>query len=268
MLFVVLAVFSLLLHSSSHANVIPIAFWKPTPPPVPRLISNSYFTDWNGATYRNSTGMDRSNFMINTTGVNNGDLMIIIGTIDNGSTTVWPNPIFPGWTQIVETYYGGDGETYVVAWKIANNESTTLSGVYGSGIISASTTLTLLAVSGANKTSPINITNITNGGSTNVTNVTGNSTGVTTTLQNTTLIYMQGVDWNGTPGTAVFTTPTGFTSLTQIGDHGNNGWDWTSQQVAYKYQPLAGASGSISGGKQVSSGFQGVGWTGVIAISP
>lgn len=193
--------------------------------------------------------------------------MIVVGTIDNGSNTVWPNPIFPGFTNYVETYYGGDGETYIVAYKFANSEPATYTGVYGSGIISASTTLTLIAVSGASKTAPINVANITNGGSTNISPVTGNSTGVTTTVSNTTLIYMQGVDWNGTPGTTTFTTPTGFTNITQLGDKGTAGWDWTSQQLAYKFQPAAGATGALNGGKQ-SSAIQGVGWTGVIAIAP
>lgn len=258
-----------LLQTFCFAQVIPFAMWKRSPPPVPRLISTSYFTDWSGTTYKSPSGMSRSNYVLSTTGVVNGDLLIVMGTIDAYSAGVWPNPFSTGFTQLAQTYYGGDGEAYFIAWKIANNEPATYSGTYITGTAAGSTVLTLIAVSGANQTSPINVSSITNGGSTNISPVTGTSSGVTTTVSNTTLIYVQGVDWLTSPGTGTFTTPTGFTNLSKSGDGGASGYfDWGSQQVAYKYQAAAGATGSITGGQQNCATSSGVGWLGVIAVAP
>jgi hypothetical protein len=269
-IFLIAATWFVLGGSVSEAQVTPFAFWKNTSsqPPVPRLIYSAYFTDWGGTTYRSNAGMSRSTYRVSTAGVVNGDLLIVAGTIDSFSSPVWPNPIFPGFTQLAQTYYGDDGETYIIAWKIANNEPATYSGIYPSGTASASTCLTLIAVSGAHQTSPINATKITNGGSTNISPVTGNSTGVTTTVANTTLIYVQGVDWQYSPGTATFTTPTGFTNILQIGDKGNSSWEWGSQQIAYKFHSAIGATGAISGGQQFSSTSGGSSWTAILAIAP
>src|SRR5438477_30533 len=84
-------------------------------PPTPRLISTAWF---NGA--GSTAGMTHSGFSIPTTGVSDGDLLILIANVDNGSSALWPNPIAPGFTQLAQTYFGSDGQTYVADWKIAS----------------------------------------------------------------------------------------------------------------------------------------------------
>jgi hypothetical protein len=119
-----------------------------TDAPVPRHIANAYFTNWSGATFQ-SPGMMHGGFEIPTDGIVDGDLVLFIANIDNGGPTVWPDPIAPGFQQLVQQFYGADGQTYVVAWKIAGGEPATYSGTYGGGIMSASATISLVAVSGA-----------------------------------------------------------------------------------------------------------------------
>jgi len=251
--------------SLGRAQIVPAAFWNQSRP-TPRLISNSYWSTWSGPTY-SSTGMSNSGYQINTAGVVNGDLLIVVASIDNGSNTLWPNPIAPGFTQMAQLYFGADGETYSVSWKVASGEPSSYTGVYGSGIVSASATISLIAVSHASQTSPINVSLFSNSTTVSAT-VTGASTGVTTTVKNCLLLYMSGADWESQgSAAAVATLPTGFLTMTALGDHGTSIFDWTSQQVAYKWQQATGASGAISG-KQVSSGNTGTAWTGVIAIAP
>ena len=236
------------------------------PVPVARLIGNAYYSDHSGSTFEFPAGMSKTSFEISTTGIVDGDLVVFIANIDNGSGTIWPNPIAPGFTQLAQAFYGGDGQSYVVAWKLAKSEPATYSGVYGSGVGSGSATITLIAVSGANQTEPINAFLSEYDPGTAVTPVPAVSTGVTTTVPNCLLLYAAGSDWMGSPGTNTFTLPTGFTSLTTIADRGGAMWDWTSQMIGSAPKPATGATGAISGSMEGT--FTGTAWTAVIAIAP
>jgi hypothetical protein len=228
---------------------------------TPRLISNSYFSNWSGATFSFPSGMSRTN----SAGVVDGDLLLVFASIDNGSDMVWPNPLAPGFNQLAQAFFGSDGETYVVAWKIASGEPATYTGSYGSGVNSGSAVISLIAVSGANRTTPINAF-LAGYGSSGASPTIATSPGVTTTVPNCTLLYAAGADWLGTPGSNTFALPAGYSSLTQLGDRGDNNWDWTSQMVGWSPRAVAGATGAISG--TLTSTTSGIPWTAVVAIAP
>lgn len=236
-------------------------------PPVARLISNSFYTDWNGNTFELPANMSHDAFEVSTAGVVNGELLLIIANVDNGSSTLWPNPIAPGFTQLVQSFYGNDGQTYVVAWKIANNEPATYTGTYGNGKGSSSATMTLIAVSGANQTAPINYFYQQYATGSNVNPVPANNPGVTTTVDDCLLIYAAGVDWVGAVNSNTFTQPSGFTQLAALGDRGDNTWDWTSQMVGQKPHPTKGPTGAING-TLTSASSSGLGWSVVVAVAP
>jgi hypothetical protein len=230
-------------------------------PPTPRLISTAWFSGTG-----NSAGMSHSGYSIATSGVADGDLLLLIANVDNGSASLWPNPMAPGFTQLVQTFFGSDGQTYVVDWKIASGEPATYTGTYQTGVGSSAAVMALIAVGNANAAMPINTFATGNAGTTASMPTTASSPGVTTTVPNCTILYAAGSDWLSSPGSNSFTLPAGYTSLMEGGDHGDNNWDWTSQMVGWKTQPAAGMSGTISG--TLTSGINGIGWTVVIAVAP
>jgi hypothetical protein len=232
--------------------------------PVPRLIRNAYFSGLGS-----SFGMSQTGFLISTGGIEDGDLVLFIASIDNGGETTYPSPIAPGFTQLDQHFYGNDGQTYVVAWKIASGEPTTYAGTYGPGtpgVVSGASTVTLIAVSGADPLTPINASASSFDTGANMSPVVGSSSGVTTTVDHCLVVYASGADWATMSGTTSFTPPTGFTPLTEIADHGDTTWDWTAQQVDYTTQSSAGATGAIAG--SMAGTHPGVAWTAIIAIAP
>ena len=234
--------------------------------PTPRLVAQAWFSDFSGTTYASTVGMTKNGFEIPTAGIVDGDLVLFIASIDNGSNTVWPNPIAPGFTQIAQAFYGSDGQTFVVAYKIADGEPPKYTGTYGSGIGSGSSALALIAVSGANQVMPIDNSLATFSSAAGMSPVDGSSTGFVTTAANCTLVLAGGVDWLGAGGSNTFTLPNGFTSLSQLGDRGNLTWDWTSQQVSWATQPSAGATGAVDWSALGS--YNGQSWTVLIAVAP
>lgn len=234
--------------------------------PTPRLIAQAWFSDASGTTYASTVGMKKTGFEIPTAGIVDGDLVLFIGSIDNGSNTVWPNPIAPGFTQIAQAFYGSDGETFVVAYKIASGEPAKYTGTYGPGIASGSSAIALIAVSGANKVMPIDNSLASFSSAAGMNPVEGGSSGFVTTTANCTLLLASGVDWLGAFGTNTFTLPGGFTPLSQLGDHGTAAWDWTSQQVAWATQPTAGATGPLNWSAMGSQNGQS--WTVLVAVAP
>ena len=231
----------------------------------PRLIGNAYYSDYSGATFKFPAGMSHSGFAIDTTGIVNGDLVFFIGSVDNGSNNLWPNPIAPGFTQIGQAFYGNDGQTFVVQYKVADNEPAQYTGNYGPGVGSSSATITLIAVSGV-ASNPINNYLVSFDTGPGITPVVGSSVGITTNVPGCAILYMSGTDWLGQTGSNTFMPPAGYTPLAQIGDRGANMWDWTSQQVAYTIQPAAGPTGTISG--SMTGTYSGTAWTVVVAVAP
>ena len=234
--------------------------------PVPRLIAQAWYSDFSGTTYASTVGMTKTQFEIPTAGIVDGDLVLFIANIDNGSNTLWPDPIAPGFTQIAQAYYGSDGQTFVAAYKIADNEPPKYIGGYGQGNGSGSSVIALIAVSGANRATPVDNSLASFSSAPGMSPVDGGSTGFVTTAANCTLLLAGGVDWLGAGGTNTFTLPGGFTSLSQLGDHGTAAWDWTSQQVSWSTQPVAGATGAVNWSAMGSQNGQS--WTVLIAVAP
>lgn len=239
--------------------------------PTPRLIAQAWWTNQTGFTYA-SPGMIKTGFSIPTTGIVNGDLVLFIANIDNGSDTLWPTPIAPGFTPIIQKYFGSDGQTFIAAWKIANNEPSTYTGTYGQGNGSGSSVIALIAVSGANSAMPIDhaLGSYSMAGGTDPVN--GSSPGFTTTAANCTLILAGGVDWLGTNDANTYTLPNGFTFLSQIGDHASLSpplnWDWTSQFVSWSTRTTPGATGAINWTANGTNTVMGIPWTVLIAVAP
>jgi len=233
---------------------------------TPRLIANAYFSNFSGTTYASTAGMTKTAFEVPTAGIVDGDLVLFIANIDNGSNTLWPDPIAPGFTQIAQSYFGSDGQTFVVSWKIANNEPPKYTGIYGSGNGSGSAVIALIAVSGASSVMPVDNSLATFSSAAGMSPVVGSATGFSTTAANCTLILAGGVDWLGQGGTNTFTLPNGFTKLSQLGDHGTMAWDWTSQQVAWSTQAAAGATGNVDW--SATGSYNGQAWTVLVAVAP
>jgi hypothetical protein len=234
--------------------------------PTPRLIAQAWFSNFSGTTYASTTGMSKSGFEISTAGVNDGDLVVFVGSIDNGSNTVWPDPIAPGFTQVAQAYYGSDGQTFVVAYKLASHEPTKYAGTYGSGIGSSSAAISLIAVTGASTVMPVDNSLASFSSAAAMSPVNGGSTGLVTTVPGCTLLLASGVDWSAAGGTNTFTLPSRFASLSQLGDHGDLGWDWTSQQVSWAPQASAGATGAVNW--SASGSHSGQSWTVLVAVAP
>ena len=69
---------------------------------------------------------------------------------------------------------------------------------------------------------------------------------MTTDVDHSALVYVNGADWLIGNATATFSIPAGFTELTQLGDRGNTEFDWTTQEVAWKVAADAAATGPIT----------------------
>lgn len=234
--------------------------------PKPRLIANAWFSNFSATTYASTVGMTKTQFEVPTAGIVDGDLVLFIANIDNGSNTLWPDPIAPGFTQIAQAFYGSDGQTFVVAYKIAQGEPPKYTGTYGSGNGSGSSVIALIAVSGARTAMPIDNSLASFSSAAGMSPVLGSTNGFVTTTANCTLVLAGGVDWLGASGTNTFTLPNGFTSLSQLGDHGTAAWDWTSQQVSWSTQPAAGATGTVNWSAMGSQNGQS--WTVLVAVAP
>lgn len=236
--------------------------------PVARLISAAYFTDWYGTAY-GTPGMGRTGYEIRSVGVRDGELLLLIGCIDNGSTTVWPSPLGPGFTQLEQDTWGTDVQTCVVAFKVAGAEPSTYAGTYGQGIFSGSSVLALVAISGARSVDPITDYLATPTPGTNATPVVASSTGLITSSPDTLVVFAASADWACTASHVVSATvPPGFSTLLHRGDQGTDACDWTWLQIETMTQHVAGPTGQISSTQTSSTGCTGTGWTAALAIAP
>lgn len=235
-------------------------------PLMARLIGNAY----RDAIGQGTTGMLKFSYSISTFGIEDGDLVVFIANVDNGDTGFWMLP--SGFTPIANGHTGMDGQSYTVGWKIAAGEPGTYSNSYASMNTSGAATVTLVAITGYNPGQPINAS-LPIAYPDDADPAVTTSPGVTTTVDNTLLVYAAGVDWHGQDGKNTNQLPDGFSTLTFIGDR-NTEWEWTSQVVATKIQSTAGPTGELAGSMAgVKSAddtvhIPGAGWDVVLAIAP
>ncbi len=244
-------------------------------PPTPdvRLISKAFANSFDHLPHlASSPGMTGTTWEISAAGVEPNDLLLLIGNVDNGSDNVWGGLATLGFTQLVQQFYnGGDGQTFVAAWKIATaSEPATYSGTFGDGIASAAATIALVGITDYDDalTSPVtdSIAAVEPGFAGTMPS-TATSPGVTTRASDSLLIWATGSDWLGSEGGSnTFDAPAGFTSLVTLGDRGNNQFDWSSEQIAYRVQPAAGASGEIHG--TLTGTVPGTPWDMVLVVPP
>lgn len=196
--------------------------------------------------------MTPTGFSISTNGIAPGELVILIADVDNGGPAQYPP--MPGFTQLTQNYWGAgiDGQSFVIAWKIATTmEPPAYTDNYAMGG-SGATTVTLLAVTGFDPQMPLGpfAVNIDTSGSTAP---DGWVAGVTTPVDHSAVVYVNGADWVLGSGAATFMVPPGFTELTELGDRGNNEFDWTTQEVAWKVEADAASTGPITATTTASS---------------
>jgi hypothetical protein len=245
-----------------HDAAVDGALDAASPSLTPRLIRNAYWSNGIG-----SPGMSSTGFSIDTDGVHDGDLVVFIGSVDNGADTFWAPG--NGFAQLTQKYYGNDGQTYVVRYKVASQEPATYAGNYGPQGSSHAAVISLIAIANADTRFPPDLFSSSNQIGADMHPPIGIAPGVTTTVNGSTLIYAGGADWTLSDSSNTVETPLGFTPLTSIGDKGgsNNEWQWSSQQVAYREHVVAGPTGDISG-SLTSPTVGGLGWAALIAIAP
>ncbi|HEX5059090.1 MAG TPA: hypothetical protein VFV99_07005 [Kofleriaceae bacterium] len=239
-----------------------------------RHIANAYREGGSDGQAFGTYMMTKAGYSIPTAGIVDGDLVLFIANVDNGSNDFWNLPT--GFTPILQRFYGQDGQTYVAGWKIAASEPQTYAGMYKVGVSSSSAaTVSLLAVTGYDPQSPIEFAVPTDHQTpTNPADI--GSAGLSTTADNSLLIYAAGADWTPENGQNTYELPSGFQLLTFVGDRGDTPphWDWTCQVIAYKLQATKGASGPLTGtmtGVSFSDGttpIPGGGWDLLFAIAP
>lgn len=230
------------------------------PAPVVRKIASA----WYASEDQPSSGMSASGYSIPTTGINNGDLVLFIGNIDNGNNSTWQLPT-PQFHQLAQVNYGSDGQTFFAAWTIANNELPTYAKSYIGSLNSAASAITLLAVTGADPTTPIEAAPYTISATYQAPVILA-SDGVTTTAPDSLVIFAGGADWGGPDQTAAFMPPPGYDVLDAFSDRGGITFQWTTLLVAHKVVHAVGATGAEMG--SITANSTGAPWTIEIAIAP
>jgi hypothetical protein len=232
------------------------------PAPVVRKIASA----WYSSEAQPSAGMTGTSFSIPTTGINNGDLVLFIGNVDNGNNTTWPLPT-PQFHQLVQVNYGTDGQTFFAAWTIANNEPTVYAKPYVGPLGSGASTITLLAVTGADPTTPIVASPYKISAVYDDPAVLA-SDGVTTTAPDSLVIFAGGADWAGPDQTATFMQPPGYDVLDAFSDRGGLTYQWTTQLVADRVVHAVGPTGTEMGSIMATQSAGGAPWTVEIAVAP
>lgn len=238
-----------------------------TPSPLAiRMISHAYHDTVGMGT----AGMSATGYAIPTTGIVDGDLILFIGNIDNGDENFYLLP--PGFTAVANHTYGPDVQSYVVAWKIAAGEPAVYANNYRTDHTSSAGLVSLLAVTGYDPQNPINAS-LKWDYPAYTDPVDNSNPGITTTVNDSLLVFVEGADWNPSNGTNTVTLPTDFTMLESFGDR-NTSWEWSSQTISTKTQALAGPTGGLTSmmtGISDSDGtthIHGAGFSVVFAIAP
>jgi hypothetical protein len=248
-------------------------FAKPGPPgggasgaPVPRLLHTSNF--WQSG---HSPGTTYDAFTIDTTGVVDGDLLLFVASIDNGSSTTWP--LLPGFTQVAQHGYGTDLQSNVIEAKIAAGEPSEYSGTYQNIVAGPShaSILALIAVSGVDAQMPIE-TSMVHIDSDYFDSARGTVSGLDTTQDDTTLIYVNSGDWlSMLRGDATFHEPPGFTKLVELGDHGDAKLESSTLMISYANQRDVGPVEPVSGSTTATNDLGTImaeGYAALIAVQP
>ena len=238
--------------------------------PTVRLVREAYRDGGEDSVAHGTPGMSKAGFSISADGINAGDLVVLVGSVDNGIENFWNLP--DGFTELIDREFGPDTQTFAISWKIAANEPATYTGTYLPGIsTSGAATITLLAIGGADPTTPIEAFVPYDQGKDDHDPIDVGSPGLTTTVDNSLLVYAAGADWHGEGGRNTFTAPDGFTQVAAFGDR-NIDWDWTSETVAWKTQATAGVVPPIVASTSAvhtgdSTPIVGSGWSTLMAIA-
>jgi hypothetical protein len=235
-------------------------------PPV-RVVSTAYYSGYYTSFF--SAGMDGTHFSIPTNDVRDNEFLLLFACVDDGSTTVWPNPIAPGFVQLAQDYFGA-GQSCQVSWKVAATEPARYFGAYGAGVVSGSAALALVAVdTAATSLDAVNVQlpPVAGAGTSSITMTSG---GVTTTVANDIVILAAAADWFWTAEHDIaMTSPGGYQSLLALTDQGSSSqMDWASIQIDWKLQVTAGDTNiaTVRQSTTTSGASAGAAWTAMIAV--
>jgi hypothetical protein len=236
------------------------------PGPTARLVQHAWYCE----SITSNNMMAQAGYWISTSGIADGDLVLFIANMDNGDNGVFVLP--PGFTKLYEVFYdlAGDGQTFVVGYKIVDHVSTegdNYSHAYGtSNLHSGCATVSLIGVIGYDHANPIDAKMMSE-------SVTGLSPVIvqgqlTTVRANTRLILAGGADWfsGSTAGDVTFTKPANFDYLDNITDSGGISAIWSSQTIATRLAPTPGDTGVEQ--LRMMTSFQGAPWSVELAIAP
>jgi hypothetical protein len=247
-------------HDARTLDVLP-----PDPQFLPAVIANAHYSD-TSATGSNSAG--HYYLAVPLDSIHEGDLLVIIGNVDNGPQ--WQRPD-ASWQQQRNVFFGQDGQTFVVFTKVATaSEPDHYQGAINA-VSSGACTVTLLAIPKANAASLAVQHKVApacgSGGGCGENPVHNIADPVTTTVDNTMVIFAAGVDW--LDQTAMFSTtpPTDFITLASFGDRDTQDFWWTTQLVAYKIYGAPQTTPTLTG-TTASTSINGQSWAVTIAIEP
>jgi len=193
------------------------------------------------------------------TGFKAGDLLILYLSTDTGGTKFASVPT--GWTQLIgEGITAPDGQCFQVMYRMADGTETSITAATFN---TNDWTVACECWRNVRKTGSINISGSNTNSSSNASPIVCASTGVTTTVPNTTVIYAVAPDCLNSGVTVNFTAPPGFGGDFQSPTNTFSG----SVSVANKQFAAVGATGTLLGTLNLSSGN--AGWLcAAIALTP
>jgi hypothetical protein len=225
------------------------------------VIANAHYSDTR-ATPMNSAGHYYLAVPLNS--IHEGDLLVIIGNVDNGPQ--WQKPD-ASWQQQRNVFFGNDGQTFVVFTKTATaSEPDHYEGAI-LAVSSGACTVTLLAIPKAGNISVQHRVAPTCGSGCGENPVINIADPVTTTVDNTMVIFAAGADWLDQTAMLSTMAPTGYTTLASFGDRDAQDFWWTTQLVAYTIYTDPQTTPTLMG-STTSSSINGESWAVTIAIEP
>jgi hypothetical protein len=237
---------------------------KPADPAFkPIVIANAHYSDVS-ATPLNTQG--HYYLAVPANSLHAGDLLVIVGNVDNAPQWHMPDAT---WQQQRNVFFGHDGQTFVVFTKIATASEPDHYEANIDNVNSGACAVTLLAIPKAgnlavqHRVAPM----CGSAGGCGENPVNNIADPVTTTVDNTMVIYAAGVDWLDQTAMLSTTSPAGYTTLASYGDKDTQDFWWTSLLVAYKIYTDPQTTPAIVG-TSTSTGINGQSWALTIAIEP